>query len=109
MTENLSPAGSHEGRYTGTGVKKREEIRASIPLLPNATLDSLTKDGLINKSITHDPDAPGMNAYQEAQDRDDFGGGGRGGRDKIGGCPRGLVLEQRGVRHGINVCLRDPA
>jgi len=60
------------------------------------SFNSLTKDGLINKSITHTRGAGGMNAYRVDKDRGED-------VDKIGGCPRVLVVEQRGVRHGINV------
>lgn len=37
-----------------------------------------------------------MNAYRVDKDRGED-------VDKIGGCPRVLVVEQRGARHGINV------
>lgn len=60
------------------------------------SFNSLTKDGLINKSITHTRGAGGMNAYRVDKDRGED-------VDKIGGCPRVLVVEQRGARHGINV------
>lgn len=60
------------------------------------SFNSLTKDGLINKSITHTRGAGRMNAYRVDKDRGED-------VDKIGGCPRVLVAEQRGARHGINV------
>lgn len=63
---------------------------------PSPSFNSLTKDGLINKSITHTRGAGGMNAYRVDKDRGED-------VDKIGGCPRVLVVEQRGARHGINV------
>jgi len=63
---------------------------------PSPSFNSLTKDGLINKSITHTRGAGGMNAYRVDKDRGED-------VDKIGGCPRVLVVEQREARHGINV------
>lgn len=76
---------SEEGRWNRRG-----------HLLPRGEFNSLTKDGLINKSITHARGAGGMNAYRVDKDRGED-------VDKIGGCPRVLVVEQRGARHGINV------
>lgn len=63
---------------------------------PSPSFNSLTKDGLINKSITHTRGAGGMNAYRVDKDRGED-------VDKIGGCPRVLVVEQREAGHGINV------
>jgi len=74
-----------------SGEGKSEEGSRASP-----SFNSLTKDGLINKSITHTRGAGGMNAYRVDKDRGED-------VDKIGGCPRVLVVEQRGVRHGINV------
>lgn len=78
----------------GRGEAEAEWCEGEVP--PSPSFNSLTKDGLINKSITHTRGAGRMNAYRVDKDRGED-------VDKIGGCPRVLVVEQRGARHGINV------
>lgn len=85
-----------DGRAKEWGLKIRQKARARGPPSLPPSFNSLTKDGLINKSITHTRGAGGMNAYRVDKDRGED-------VDKIGGCPRVLVVDQRGARHGINV------
>lgn len=93
----ISLTQGEEGRKVGDDKSLRErcDVRARGPTF-SPEFNSLTKDGLINKSITHTRGAGGMNAYRVDKDRGED-------VDKIGGCPRVLVVEQQGARHGINV------
>lgn len=83
-------------RVENQGEGSRGRCGARVRAHTSPSFNSLTKDGLINKSITHTRGAGGMNAYRVDKDRGED-------VDKIGGCPRVLVVEQRGARHGINV------
>lgn len=101
---NSCPRHERNGRAKWRGLKIRHQRGRREPVgvwcegegPPSPSFNSLTKDGLINKSITHTRGAGGMNAYRVDKDRGED-------VDKIGGCPRVLVVEQRGARHGINV------
>lgn len=87
-------ADGEEGKGRKSGNERGQRTGGSSTFSPS--FNSLTKDGLINKSITHTRGAGGMNAYRVDKDRGED-------VDKIGGCPRVLVVEQREARHGINV------
>lgn len=89
--DTLNPCARIGGRSSRQKVESKR-----LASLSRGEFNSLTKDGLINKSITHARGAGGMNAYRVDKDRGED-------VDKIGGCPRVLVVEQRGARHGINV------